>query len=286
MISRIMVAISVCLVAALAPIQARADEPTQQTGTIERITIPVKIEPGELRVYDVTVKMSGRMPAADKAQPVDFDATYAIQLQHQYGRREADGLLPLEISARKAEATIGGQKLSLLGASFPKLTLLLDRSYRIDSAFGLPDPKSGNNMLGLNYVNLIVLFFVPDGDQPHPIGDDSTSSGWASKVKMPGAKDKIDVVTSIKSVGVEKGVKTVTVHQVWGWYAQKMADGSPAYTRFTVDSTFEMETGKLLRSHAETLVYAKNPEVYAQEQQPYKVSTTVDISLVEGRAGS
>jgi len=283
-IGRIVIPISLCFVAVLAPTQAWADEQNSATGTVEQIAIPVKIEPGELRVYDVAVKMTGRMPGGDKQQPADFDATYAIQVQHQYGRREADGLLPLEISARKAEATVGGQKLTLLGASFPKLTLLLDKSHRIDSAFGLPDPRSGNQMLGLNYVNLIVLFFVPDGDQPHPVGDSSAGSGWASKVKMPGAKDKIDVVTNIVSTGQEKGVKTVRVHQVWGWYVQKMADGSPAYTRFTVDSTFELDTGKLLRSHAETLVYAKNPEVYTQEQQPYKVNTKIDISLVTGRA--
>lgn len=286
MISRIMIALSLVFVAALAPAQAQAEESTVKPAPAEQITIPVIIEPGELRLYDVTVKMAGRMPVGDKQQPVDFDATYAIQIQHQYGRREADGLLPLEISARKAEATIGGQKLNLLGASFPKLTLLLDKSYKIDSAFGLPDAKAGNQMLGLNYTNLIVLFFVPDGDQPHAAGDQSASSGWTSTVKMPGAKNGIKVVTTIKSLGEEKGVRTAEVHQVWGWYEQKMADGSPAYTQFTVDSTFALDTGKLLKSHAEAVVCGKNPELYKQEQQPYKVNTKIDISLVARREAS
>ncbi len=95
---------------------------------------------------------------------------------------------------------------------------------------------------------------------------------------MPGAKDKIDVVTTIKSIGEDKGVKTAVVHQVWGWYVQNMPDGSPAYSQFTVDSTFALDTGKLLKSHADALVYTKNPAVYKQEQQPYKVNTKIDIT--------
>jgi hypothetical protein len=239
----------------------------------EMVTIPVKIEPNEMRTYDVTVRMTGRMPGGDKQPPVDFDATYAMQIRHQYGRREGDGLLPLEVSATKAEATIAGQKMTLLGADFPKLTLLLDRSHKLDSVFGLPEAKSGSQMLGLNYANLVVLFFVPDGDQPHAVGQD-----WKAKVKMPGAKDQIEVVTTITSIGEANGVKTAAVHQVWGWYVQKLPDGSPAYTQFTVDSTFALATGKLLKSHADTVVYTKNPAVYKQEQQPYKVNTKIDIT--------
>ena len=276
--SKIAIAFLSIAIAVLAGVCAWADEATATTAAVEKITIPVKIEPKELRVYDVTVKMTGRMPGEDKQPPVDIDAAYSLEIQHQYGRREPDGLLPLEISAAKAEATIGGQKLTLLGADFPKLTLLLDKSYKIENSFGLPDAKSGGQMLGLNYGNLIVLFFVPDGGRPHAVGE-----SWTSKVKMPGAKDEISVVTTLKSVAEDKGVKTATIHQVWGWYVQKMQDGTPAYNQFTVDSTFALDTGKLLKSHADTLVFTKNPAVYKQEQQPYKVNTKIDISLVPNR---
>jgi len=268
------VAFALIAVAVLAAPQALAEQTVDKQPAVEKLSIPIKIEPKELRVYNVTVKMAGRMPGEDKATSVDIDATYLLRIQHQYGRREGDGLLPLEISASKAEATVAGQKLAMLGADFPKITLLLDRSFAIVSAFGIPGTGSGGQVLGLNYANLIVLFFVPDGDKPHAVGE-----SWTSKVKMPGSRDEVSVTTTLKSVDEANGAKTASVHQVWGWYAQKKQDGTSAYNQFTVDSTFALDTGKLVKSHADTLVLSKNPAVYKQEEQQYKVNTKIDIAL-------
>jgi len=269
--NKMVIALMLVSLAVLARPQAWAGEPTGTSAGTDKISIPIKIEPKELRTYDVRVKMTGKMPGEDK-QPVDIDANYSMTIQHQYGRVEPDGLLPLEISASKAEATIAGQKLTLLGADFPKITLLLDTSYNIVNAFGLPDAKSGNQMLGLNYGNLIALFFIPDSRQPHAIGE-----SWKAKVRLPGLKDPVDVVTTLKSANEQDGVKTATVHQVWGWYEQKTQDSSSVYNQFTVDSTFALDTGRLLKSHADTMVYTKNPAVYKQDQQPYTVNTKIDI---------
>jgi hypothetical protein len=267
------VAFALIAVAVLAGLPAWGDEAAAKP-PVEKVSIPIRIEPRELRVYDVTVKMRGRMPGEDKAAPVDIDASYLLRIQHQYGRREGDGLLVLEISASKAEATVAGQKLTVLGADFPRITLLLDTSFAIVSAFGIPSAGSDGQALGLNYGNLIVLFFVPDGDKPHAVGE-----SWTSKVKMPGSQDDVNVTTTLKSVGEANGAKTASIHQVWGWFAQKKQDAASAYSRFLVDSTFALDTGKLLKSHADTLVTTKNPAVYKQEEQQYKVNTKIDISL-------
>ena len=275
---KIGIAVLFIYTATLAGIFAWADEAANKADAVEAISIPVKIESKELRAYDVVVKMVGRAPGEDKEPPIDIDATYALEIQHQYGQREPDGTIPLEISASKAEATIGDQKLTILGTDFPKITVLFDKSYKITNVFGIPNADSANQMLGLNYSNLIVLFFVPDGSQMHKVGE-----SWTSKVKIPGVKDEVAVVTTLNSIKDEGGIKTARIHQVWGWYAQESKDRTPVYNQFTIDSTFALNTGKLLKSHADTLIYTKDPAVFTQEQQPYKINTKIDISPASKR---
>lgn len=275
---KIGIAVLFIYTATLAGIFAWADEAANKADAVETISIPVKIESKELRAYNVAVKMVGRAPGEDKEPPIDIDATYALEIQHQYGQREPDGIIPLEISASKAEATIGDQKLTILGTDFPKITILFDKSYKITNVFGIPSADSGNQMLGLNYSNLIVLFFVPDGSKMHKVGE-----SWTSKVKIPGVKDEVAVVTTLNSIKNEGGIKTAQIHQVWGWYTQDTKDRTPVYNQFTVDSTFALNTGKLLKSHADTLVYTKDPALFTQEQQPYKINTKIDISPAHKR---
>ncbi len=80
-------------VLALAGAQVWAEEPADKTPAVEKVSIPTQTEPNEQRNYDVTVKMAGRMPGGDKQPPVDLNATYAMQIRHQYrpqgGRRPA-----------------------------------------------------------------------------------------------------------------------------------------------------------------------------------------------------
>lgn len=270
----LLIAFAVLLVA----VKTRAQDSAPQPVAAEKIAIPVRVQPSELRTYAVTVQMKGRVSGQGTEKPIDVDALASMRIRHQYGRREGDGLLSLEVSALSPEVTMGGQKMAMPATDFPKMTLLLDGSWKVSSVFGLAGSRYAGQVPSLNYGNLITLFFVPDGDKPHAVGEK-----WLSKVKLPGPKlpgsaEDVEVTSTIKSLGDTGGVKSVTVSEDWAWFTQKL-DAGPAYNKVTAESVFALDTGKLLKSHAECLILYQDPATRKQEDQDIKSNTKIDILL-------
>lgn len=258
----------------LAAANVSAEEAKPQPTPADKIIVPVTVDSNELRTYKVSVQIKGRVAGEDSKKPIDIDILATMNIDHKYGHREKDGLLPLEISVASAEATVGGEKFMTPASDFPKLTLLLDKSWKITSVFGLAGTRYADQVSGLNYGNLISLFFVPDIDKDHAIGEK-----WSSKAKLPGSEQEIEITSSILSVGEMDGLKTIVVHEDWGWYIQKLKNGNTTYSQIKVDSTFTLDTGKLLKSHADCLILYQDPTVRKPEDQELKSNSKIDISL-------
>ena len=251
-----------------------AEEAAQQPKTdAAKISLPVKVEPNETRAYKLSVHMTGKLPSEDSAKPVDVDASYVMRLQHKYGRRANDGLLSMDISAGDGEATIGGEKLALPTADFPKMTLLIDPSWKIVNLFGLTGTRYAQKMPGLNYSNLIMLFYVPDGASPHAPGE-----SWSGKVKLPGA-DECTVKTTLKSFKNLNSTMAVTLVQEYTWPPLQIENGSTAVSKADAESTFALDTGKLLASHVESQIIFRKSTDGKQDQEIGRANTKIDVSL-------
>lgn len=267
----------------LAGAAAFADESAAKPAVAEKITMPVNVEPNEVRSYRVTVQMKGRIAEEGSTKLMDVEGVYSMKVQHRYGIRagQGDGLLPLEISATEAEATLGDQKLAIPAADFPKLTLLMDRSWKVASVFGLAGTRYAGQVSGLNYANLIMLFFVPDMDKPHGVGE-----SWPSKVKLPGFPGECGVTTILKSVDTKDGVKTVTIHQDYVWSRQETQTDTFANSKAAVDSTFALDTGKLLKSHVDCQVDHQKAAAAQQDNRGDQTNTKIDIMLEKQTPGN
>ena len=195
-----------------------------------------------------------------------------MKLRQQFGAREGDGLMPLEVSSLDPQATTGEEKISVSPDDFPKLTMLLDCSWKVTSLFGISGTRYEGQVPGLNYGNLILLFFVPDGDKPHAVGE-----SWSSKIKLPGIPDEVSVKTTIKSTGTTDEAKSVSLHQDYAWNSKKIASGQSADSKAGVDSVFALDTGKLLKSHADCEITFHDPSKTKPEEQQYKATTKIDV---------
>jgi hypothetical protein len=257
-----------------AGVEAWAEESTPKPAAAEKITVVMKVEPNEVRNYKLSVQMKGHTAPDPSAKPIDVEATYSMQMQHKYGRREGDGLLPLEIVALDVQATVDGEKFALPATEFPKLTLLIDHSWKIDSTFGLAGTRYAGQSPGLNYANLVMLFFIPNVDKPHAI-----SESWQRKLKVPGFPDECSVTTTFKSVDSKDGAKTVNVHQDYVWTGQKVENGAIANSKAAVDSVLSLDTGKLLSSHAECKVLFQKSASAQQDSTGEQANTKIDMLL-------
>lgn len=242
----------------------------------EKIGVPMKVEPNEARVYKVAVHMTGRLAVDGSGKLTEVDAAYTMSVHHKYGRRANDGLLPLDIAVTAPQAVVAGEKLAMPPTDFPKFTLLIDRSWKITNIFGLAGTRYVSQIPGFNYSNLIMLFFVPDGATPHAIGE-----SWSSKVKLPSLPGECAVKTTLKSMDDKAAVKTVTIAQEYVWPQRKMDDGSFAASKAAVESVFALDTGKLLKLHAECQVGFAKSATDKQDKGQGEANTKIDISLVK-----
>jgi hypothetical protein len=250
-----------------------ADEPAPKDQPAEKITMPTVVQPNELRSYKVSVAIKGCVGMMD-SNPLLVDAVNTMRVQHQYGKREGDGLLMLDISALDVQVTINGEKVPTSADQYPKLTLLLDKSWKVNKIFGIDNTSDDGQVPGLGYANLILLFSIPDVDKPHAIGE-----SWTSKVKLPGKPDEVTIKSTIKSVAETGGVKTVTMHQDYAWGEQKLDAGRSVKSVAAVDSTFDLASGKLLKSHAECQLSFSEPTQAKPENRQYKATSKIDMSL-------
>jgi len=273
---KITFALTLVFIVIMAALPATAEEQAKPVVTEQKVAVHTDVQPKEARDYKIDVNIKGRMPVIDSPEPVSLDAIYSLKIRHTYGKREDDGLMPLEIAVTNMETTVDGQKLTV-APSFPKLTLLIDRQWKVENLFGTAGTRYADPVPGINYVNLITLFYLPDGDKPHAIGE-----SWKTRIKLPGLADVYNFTSTIKSTGELDGVKTATVHQDIVWDPQKLEGDVTAATKAAVDSVFALDTGKLLKSHADCQIVftsSANKTNSQQESKPQQANIQVDISL-------
>ena len=161
-----------------------------------------------MRTYKIDAAINGKMLVPDVKDPLDLDITFTFKLQQKFGKRETDGMMPLDINMLEGQITSQGQKLDVAGNLYPQLTALLDKNWRINDIFGASDSQLTQKLPGINYGNMTMLFFLQGADQPHAVGD-----SWNTKVKIPSAGESYSFVNTIKGVQEIDGVKAALVDQ-------------------------------------------------------------------------
>lgn len=214
----------------------------EQTGDAEeKVTVTTRASDGETRAYRVVVTVRGSMPAPGTGDKLDLDVVYDLTVRHRFGRADRDGLTPLDITASDAKASVGGQELAVAAGTFPKITVLLDRNWRITDVFGLADyPRT---VPGINYGNLIVLFFLPGSGVPRVIGEK-----WTADVVFPAYEETYRFTNTIRSVDRSGSPATARVEQTIEWLNPRPVGSVSAVARAQADSIFELDGGRLRRS--------------------------------------
>lgn len=215
-----------------------------------QVVVNTSVQPHEVRDYKVTAVVKGKLPL-ESGQPTDIDAVFSYKIRHRYSRREGDGLLPLEISLLQGEVTAQEQKLALSPDLYPKLTLLIDKSWKITDIFGLPDPQLMRMLPGINYSNLIILFYLPGGNVPRPVG-----SVWEAMVTLPSLGHTYKFVNTLKDVQTVGNVKAAVVKQEIT-RVPSADESAPITMKASAESVFSLADGKLLKSHVECEVAGK-----------------------------
>ncbi len=269
------IVIYMLLLIAIGPLHSFADA-TPEPAEAKKVTISMNVKPNEARNYDLSVQLKGKTVSESSAEPIILNATYTMKMQHKFSQREGDGLLPLDIIASDAKATIDGQQFTMPTAEFPRLTLLIDKAWKVNSAFGIARTKYAERSPGLNYANLILLYLVPDIDKPHTLGE-----AHKAKVKLPGFSDECSVTTVYKSVENKKGVDVVNVHQDYVWAGQKLDEGVVVNSTASVDSIISINGGKLISAHAESKVDFRKPGPDSQQSGADQAITIIDITSIQ-----
>lgn len=233
------------------------------------------------REYKTDVVVKGKLLAPDTKETMDVDSSLSMNVRHKYTRREDDGLMPLEITVTRGEAVIRDkandfeQKMEIASSSYPKLTVLLDKSCRPTDIIGIAGTRYAEGMPGLNYGNMIILF-VPDmGGQARAVGEK-----WETRLTIPSSQETYNFVNTLKSV--DAAAKTAVIGQDISW---KPKNGSAV--KAVVESTFSTEDGKLLKSHAECQVTQtatgndKQSAPSRQEVAVNRANISVDIALIK-----
>lgn len=263
------------LLIAIGLLQGFADDKVEPV-EVKNVTITMNVKPNEARNYDLSVQLKGKTISESSAEPIDLNATYTMKMQLKFGMREGDGLLPLDIIASDARATIDGQQFTMPTAEFPRLTLLIDSAWKVNSAFGIARTRYAERSPGLNYANLIMLYLIPDIDKPHALGESRKV-----KVKLPGFADECSVTTLYKSVETLKGIEVVNVHQDYVWTDRKLDDGVVVDSTASVDSVIAIDGGKLISTHAESKVDFRKSGSDNQKSGVDQAVTTIDIMSLQ-----
>lgn len=260
-----------------------SDEAAPPAGSdTDKIVVKTSVNAKEMREYKVESTIKGKAPMPDLTEPFNLDVSVLYKLRHSYSNRDSDGLLPLSISMVEGQIASQGEKLSLSSNMYPKIAVLLDRNWRFEGFFGATKEQLSKSIPGINYSNLIILFYLHDGDQPHAVGDK-----WESKVKLPGYGDTYNFITMITSIDEVDGVKVAKVHQDISWIVNGADEKQLATATAVADSSFAVINGKLIKSHVECQVAfdsinsKENTAPAQQEASKCSINIKTDISLAK-----
>lgn len=258
-----------------------ADAP-KGAASADKVTVRTSVTDREVRDYRVDVSIKGTMPNPDTGQSMDVDTSMSFKIRHRYIKRERDGLLPMEVTMLEGVVTLDGQKITIAPSIYPKSTVLLDKNFRIDDVFGYSE-TTPNALPGINYGNMIMLFYLTGPSAPRAVGDT-----WDTRIILPALKEAYTVKNTLKSISKpEVAPATGTVKQDITRVSMPNSTTPPPSMKAGVESTFTQDTGKLTASHVECEVNIPRPSGASkdpkskQDNQPYRANIRMDISLVK-----
>lgn len=276
------------LVSLLLPWAVQAEDATAPEATGQTVTIKKSIPPLETLDYKVDAEVKGKAPSG-AGIPSDINAAFSYKIRHRYGRRESDGVLRLEISLLEGELKMyleqeNGppieQKIAITPSLNPKLTVLLDRDWRITDIFGATEAQIAGSLPGINYNNLVMLFSVPDCGKPRRIGET-----WESVVSLPSYGEHYKFLNTLKATQVVDRANAALVHQEIT-RIPKIDTPPTATMKATAETWFGIDTGQLLKSHVECEIVnqqsasaSAGPDSPAsqQDQAPSRANITINI---------
>ncbi len=250
-----------------------------------KVSIKFAFVPREVRDYKIDAVITGRVyeSASELGKPVDFKAAFNLVVRHRYGRREADGLLPVEISLLKGNASADGSTLELAPMLYPRLTVLIDREWQITDIFGMPKERMMETLPGINYANHIILFYIPGADEQRSPGEK-----WSYTLKIPGLSESYEFTNHVLREEIVDGIRAVVIRQE---IARKLysiqEDARKANFKGVAESAFAVNNGRLLKSHVECeiSVHSANSATLSKNTQTSpalsQATVKIDISPVE-----
>lgn len=254
-----------------------AESTTDNLSSKEQYLIKTSARPNETRDYNITVNIKGKIPSLDSGSlPTDVNSNFTLKARHKYATRDTDKLMALDITLLSGQLDAEGETIPLTSNLYPKLTALLDSNWNITDIFGIAGTRYASGLPGINFSNMIVLYYSLGQAVPHSVGDK-----WTSKVTIPSCDETYNFSNTLKSIDTVNGIKAATVQQEITWAPKKRTDIPDCTTKATVLSTFALDTGKLLKTHIECQVtfLSKKQNSNQQEQAPLQANTKIDISL-------
>lgn len=223
-----------------------AEEPTPPSDTnAKTYTIVTSAAASEVRDYSIDFKLAGNQ--ANAAIP---SATVSLKIRHLYSRRVGDDLLPMEISLQQGTILTQQQALDITPSLYPRLSVLIDNRWRVADVLGAAGSRFAQGTPGLNYGNLIIVFYLVDGDKPRAVGDT-----WNTSIKLPSIGQEFSIVNTLRGVETVNGVEAARVSQKITLVPKTSANPGSKMTA-EAESLFALKNGKLLKSHVECLVEA------------------------------
>lgn len=244
----------------------------------DKVTVKLSAADNELRDYRASVAIKGSMVNPDTKQPMSIDSSMAFKLRHKYIKREGNGFFPMEISLLEGEVTMADQTLRISPSIYPKLTVLLDKEFRVDDILGYGNTAPGA-LPGINYGNMAMLFHVPGLNQTRSVGEI-----WESQVSLPHLKEAYTVKNTLLAVSKPGDVPaTVTVRQDYTRVPMPKSTAPIPSMRATVESTFLQENGKMMKSHIDCLVIPVQPQVSDPKTAApnHRATINMDVSLIK-----
>ena len=266
----------ICLLLAVTVVLSAAASAEDAQPAPEKVVVNTSVGPDEVRNYKIEAVVKGKAIVPDSKEPVDLDAAFFLKVRHKYSRREGDGLLPLDINLVEGRVTVQGQKIEITPSLYPKLTVLIDRDWRVTDIFGMSSARIAQTLPGINYGNHIILFYLPEGRQPHAVGET-----WQSSVKIPDFGETYSFANTLKGVELVDGVRAAVVRQEIVRPAKADAQSESTSMKATAESAFALDNGRLLKSHIECQVTfgpGKSESKGRQDQDSSRANIRIDIS--------
>ncbi len=262
----------------------------EESSEPKKLAVTTSVAPREVRDYKIDAAITGKALSPASAQPVELDSTFHLKVRHQYSRREGDSPLPLEISLLDGQMTVNAlvegksapQTLQITPSVYPKLTVLIDRDWRITDVLGLSSERVAQSFPGISYGNHIILFYLQGGAEPRAPGDK-----WESSVRIPGFGETYSLTNTLMREETIDGVRAAVVRQEIVRPPKDDASGVSTSMKASAESAFAIDGGKLLKSHVDcdvTFVRKSGSEsgsTSGQDSTTSRANIRVDISPVK-----